>query len=154
MAMKTVSEVLGTESEGMEFQASDGKKHIVKPLNLKMMGKFEKWLESRALKTIMDQREILADEFGAAISAVSADIVSGKYAFGSKPCQDALQSVHGAICLIGLMLGVTETRAKWLLENDAVNLKIVMDQVIAESMPEKDQKELSENPPVGVVTDQ
>ena len=55
MALKTVSETLGTSAGGLEFVASDGRKHIVKPLNLQLMGRFEKWLESRALKVIMDQ---------------------------------------------------------------------------------------------------
>lgn len=145
MALKTVSETLGTSAGGLEFVASDGRKHIVKPLNLQLMGRFEKWLESRALKVIMDQKLILAEEFGAAISAVSVDIVSGKYAFGGKACQDALQSLHGGVQLMCLMLNIDEARSKWLMENDAVNLRVVIDQMIAESMPEKDSKELEGN---------
>ena len=37
MAMKTLSETIGTHAGGMEFHAADGRKHKVKPLTLALL---------------------------------------------------------------------------------------------------------------------
>lgn len=141
MAMRTISETIGNQAQGLIFEASDGHKHKVAPLNLKLMGRFEKWLESRALKSIVDHRETLGNSFQDAISAVSSDIISGRYAFGGNDCQRALQSIPGMVSLVSLMLGVDEIRAKHLVENESEALKVVMDQMIKESMPRTEGKE-------------
>lgn len=138
MPMRTVSETIGTQAQGLVFEAKDGRKHKVAPLNLKLMGRFEKWLEGRALKSIIDHRDILGSSFQESISAVSSDIIAGRYAFGGPDCQRALQSIPGMIALVGLMLGVDEIRAKYLVENESESLKIVMDQMILESMPRQE----------------
>ena len=136
MAMKTLSETIGTHAGGMEFHAADGRKHKVKPLTLALLGQFEKWLEGRALKSIMGQKELLGEDFSTALSVVSGDIVAGKYAFGGASCATALQSVPGSICLISLMLGVDEIRASHLISTQAEEIKVIMEAMVAESMPE------------------
>lgn len=135
MTMRTVSETIGTQAKGIIFTAKDGNTHRVKPLNLALMGQFEKWLESRALKAVIQHKDTLGASFQEAISAVSSDIIAGRYAFGGPDCQRALQSVPGMIALTCLMLDIDEIRAKYLIQNEAEALKIVMDQVILESMP-------------------
>lgn len=135
MTMRTISETIGTQAKGIVFTAKDGNSHRVKPLNLALMGQFEKWLESRALKSVIQHKETLGASFQDAISAVSSDIIAGRYAFGGPDCQRALQSVPGMIALTCLMLDIDEVRAKYLIQNEAEELKIVMDQVILESMP-------------------
>lgn len=144
MAMRTISETIGSQSEGLIFEAKDGRKHRVAPLNLKLMGRFEKWLESKAFKSILDHRETLGKSFQDAVSAVNSDIISGRYAFGGADCQRALQSIPGMIALVSLMLDVDEIRAKYLVENEALSLKVVMDQMIQESMPRTEGNEAKE----------
>ena len=103
---------------------------------LALLGQFEKWLEGRALKSIMAQKELLGEDFSTALSVVSGDIVAGKYAFGGASCATALQSVPGSICLISLMLGVDEIRASHLISTQAEEIKVIMEAMVAESMPE------------------
>lgn len=139
MPMRTLSETIGSNANGLTYQAKDGQKHKVKPLTLGLMGQFEKWLESRALKSIVDHKATLGESFQSAISAVSSDIIAGRYAFGGADCNRALQSLPGMIALVSIMLGVDEIRAKYLVENEAQELKVVMDQMISESMPRQEE---------------
>jgi hypothetical protein len=135
MALRTVSETIGNHAGGLTFTARDGQTHRVRPLDLALMGRFEKWLESRALKAVIDHRETFGGAFQEAVSAVSSDIIAGRYAFGGPDCQRALQSAQGMIALVGLMLGVDDIRARYLVTNEAEELKVVVDQMIQESMP-------------------
>lgn len=134
--MRTASETLGTQAGGLEFVAKDGLKHKVSHLTLGIMGKFEKWMESRALQSVVERKSILGDSFQDAISAVSNDIVRGKYAFNSSICNEAMASAAGIIQMTALMLGVDEIRAKWLIENQGDELVVFLNQMIKESVPE------------------
>ena len=133
--LRTVSETIGAQAGGLTFTARDGQTHRVRPLDLALMGRFEKWLESRALKAVIDHKATFGDSFQDAISAVSSDIIAGRYAFGGPDCQRALQSPAGMIALVGLMLNVDDIRARHLVTNEAEELKVVVDRMVQESMP-------------------
>ena len=136
MPLKTVSETLGSHGSSLTYQAKDGRSHAVRPLTLKSMSRFEKWLESRAFASIISQREILGNDLQQAIAGVASDVAKGKYAFGGQDCEDALKTLPGMACLVSIMLDVDEIRGMHLLRTEADSLAPIVSQVMKESMPD------------------
>lgn len=136
MPLKTVSETIGSHGDGMPYEAKDGQTHKVQPLTLKLMGKFEKWLEGRAFKSVISQKEILGNDFSQAVAGVAADVAKGKFAFGGQECDDALRTLPGMTSLVSIMLGVDEIRASYLLRTEPEELSAIVNQVMKESMPD------------------
>ncbi len=139
--LKTVSETLGSHGDGLLYEATDGQKHKVTPLTLKSMARFEKWLEGRAFKAVNDQKDLLGENFPMAISGVAADIAKGRYAFGGKECSDAFSTIPGMVCVISIMMGVDEIRAKHLLETERDSLAPVINHAMKESLPDLEGKQ-------------
>lgn len=139
--MRTASEALGAHGGAIEFKRKNGAKIYVQPLTLKIMSKYEKWLESKAIGTVMALKEVDAVLFREAFSSVSQDITKGMYAFGGEAAQESLSSPSGIAKLISLMVNVDEDVAIEIISQEGEAFKDVLNLAITQSLPDNENEQ-------------
>lgn len=137
--MRTVSDVVGSHGGGIEYQSDSGVKITVMPLTLKIMSKYEKWLESKALATCMELKNLDAKLFREAFKATSDNIVKGAYAFGNELCQESLNTPAGIGKLVSLMCSIDEETALDIVMNGGEAFRNVLDLAIKQSLPSREE---------------
>jgi len=137
--MRTLSEVVGSHGGAIEYTDSKGKKVFVSPMNLKVMSKYEKWLESRAIQNCMELKSLDAKLFREAFSAVNHDIMKGAYAFGGEVAQESLQTPAGIGKLVSFMTGLPDEQALDLITNEGEPFRAVLDLAVKQSLPQKEE---------------
>lgn len=139
--MKTVSDTLGSAGAAIEFVTKHGKKILVKPMTMKTMSAFEKWLESRAMQAVADMSDKVSPQVMRELfSGVSEDITKGKYAFGGNTAQEALASLPGITKLVSLMASIDENTAQDIILKEGEAFRMVLDQAIRQSLPEMSEQ--------------
>lgn len=139
--MRTLSDVVGSHGGGIEYTSDSGLKVTVMPMNLKIMSRYEKWLESKALATCMELKNLDAKLFREAFKATSDNIIKGAYAFGGELCQESLNTPNGIGKLVSLMCGISEEQALDIVINDGESFRNVLDLAIKQSLPQKEESE-------------
>lgn len=137
--MKTLSDVVGSHGGAIEFTTKTGKKLKIQPLNLKLMSKFEKHLETKAIETCMKLKDLDPNLFVSAFSQVSKDITTGMYAFGGEIATKSLQSSSGITKLVSLMCNVDDAEAAQIMLDEGDAFRDVLDLAVKQSMPESDE---------------
>jgi len=136
--MRTLSEALGSHGGAIEYTDSKGKKIYVSPMNLKVMSKYEKYLESKAIQNCMELKSLDAKLFREAFSAVNQDIMKGAYAFGGEVAQESLQTPAGIGKLVSLMTGLPDEQALDLITTEGEAFRVVLDLAVKQSMPQNE----------------
>jgi hypothetical protein len=139
--MRTLSDSLGSHGGGIEYTTTKGDKVTIMPLTLKLMSKYEKHLESKAIEHCLALKNIDAKLFKEAFLATSQDITRGAYAFGGELAQESLQTPSGISKLVALMGNVTDDKAMELVMNEGDSFKDVLDLAIRQSLPQKEGDE-------------
>jgi hypothetical protein len=137
--MRTLSEALGSHGGAIEFVDKHNKKIFVSPLTLKLMSKYEKWLESKAIQNCMELKNLDPKLFREAFSAVNNSIMKGEYAFGGEIAQESLQTPSGVGKLVSLMANVSEEEAMNLVTEEGDKFRLVLDLAIKQSMPQNEE---------------
>jgi|LakMenEpi03Aug12_release.lakeMendotaPanAssembly.Ray.scaffolds.fasta_scaffold303378_3 hypothetical protein len=139
--MRTLSDSLGAHGGSLEYTDKTGKKVSVSALNLKMMSRYEKWLESRALQNCLELKNVDSKLFREAFQATNQSILKGDFAFGGPIAQESLQTSSGVGKLVSLMCSITEDHAMTLILEEGEAFRVVLDLAIKQSMPQKDDEE-------------
>lgn len=138
--LRTLGDSIG--NDGIEMELSDGRKIKIRPLTLKDLAAFEKWLEGRAFASVQAVRDQMDTTTWAEMAgAVAGQIAAGKYAFGGQMAADAMRTIPGALKIFSLITGMTESQAKEVMEKDGGAVQRAMEMMVSRSMPEGDQQE-------------
>jgi hypothetical protein len=137
--MRTLSEVVGSHGGALEYTDSKGKKIFVSPMNLKIMSKYEKWLESRAIQNCIELKNLDVKLFREAFSTVNNEIMKGSYAFGGEVAQESLQTPAGIGKLVSFMTGLTDEQALELITEEGEPFRVVLDLAVKQSLPQKEE---------------
>jgi hypothetical protein len=121
----------------MEIELSSGEKLKIRPMVMKDLASYEKWLEGRAFSSVQVMRDRLdASTYAEMLGAIAGQIAAGKFAFGGQACADSMRSVPGAVKILSLVSGVTESKAREILETDYEAINQAMTLAVNRSMPE------------------
>lgn len=135
--MPTTSEALGAASAPMCIEYN-GKTFKGRLITQKVKSQVERWLEKRAMASVMRFRADLdMSEFRALSAAVTADIASGKYAFGGPYCTDALGTMAGGVAFASFVFDCTEDEMEQLFLACPEEVTQVLELIQAQSFPQK-----------------
>ena len=138
--LRTLGDSLGGSPDGMEIELSTGEKIKLRSLTMKDLASYDKWLEGRAFSSVQVMRDRLdASTYAEMLGAIAAQIAAGKFAFGGQACADSMRSVPGAVKILSLISGVTESRAREILETDSEAINQAMSLSVNRSMPESEK---------------
>ena len=137
MPINTVSDVLGSSGEAMEWKSSSGKSYKLSLMNLKGQSKIERMIESDALNALSAHKELIGpEEYHKQLTKTLRDISQGKYSFGGELCQEALQTIKGVSALVSAIFNVDRDEALTLLTSEP-EVKEVISMVTERSFPKK-----------------
>ena len=135
--MPTTSEALGAASAPMCINFN-GKTYQGRLITQRVKSQVERWLEKRAIASVMRFRSDLdMSEFRALSAAVTADIASGKYAFGGPYATDALGTMAGGVAFASFVFDCTEEEMEALFLNMPEEVTQVLELIQAQSFPQK-----------------
>lgn len=136
--MRTLSESVGAHGGAIEYIDKAGKKVYVSPLTLKMMSRYEKYLESKALQNCLELKNVDGRLFREAFQATNHSILKGDFAFGGPIAQESLQTTNGIAKLVALMAGITDEYALTLIVEEGEGFREVLDLAVKQSLPQKE----------------
>lgn len=135
--MPTTSESLGASAAPMTLEYN-GKTFKAGLITQKIKSQVERWLEKRAMASVMRFRADLdIAEFRNLSAAVTADIASGKYAFGGPYCVEALGTMAGGVAFAAFIFATTEEEMEELFLARPEEVTHILELVQAQSFPQK-----------------
>lgn len=135
--MPTTSESLGASAAPMTIEYN-GKTYKANLITQKVKSQVERWLEKRAMASVLRFRaELDMSEFRNLSAAVTADIAAGKYAFGGPFCTEALGTMAGGLAFASFIFGCTEEEMEALFLACGDEVTQILELVQAQSFPQK-----------------
>lgn len=135
--MPTTSEALGAAAAPMSIEYG-GKTYQGRAITQKVKSQVERWLEKRAMASVMRFRADLdMSEFRALSAAVTADIAAGKYAFGGPYCTEALGTMAGGVAFASFIFSCTEEEMEALFLARPEEVTQALELIQQQSFPQK-----------------
>lgn len=140
--MPSVSETLGGNAAPYTIEFN-GKTYRAQMITQKVKSQVERWLEKRAMATVMRFRADLdLAEFRALSAAVTADIAAGKYSFGGPFSIEALGTMAGGVAFASCIFGCTEDEMQELFASKTDEVTQILELIQSQSFPQKKTEQI------------